>query len=149
MTAALEETEGEPSGKALVHEGRRIGDGADVNLWRYIPAQRRRRAWVRSSERRCCSRLLLRRKQIQMFGGRATPGSLRLFFHSNRYLASPGPRTAGVELCGWLSSQLSSAPPSSRRRSSSRRRRLKGRPSGWRKLRGRTGNQNDVHDRTE
>lgn len=67
----------------------------------------------------------------------------------NRYLASPVDWTGA---CGRISSQLPSAPSSSQRRLSSRRRRrhcpLEVRPSGWRKLRGGAGNQQDVHNRT-
>lgn len=66
-----------------MRECTRILSDADVNLWRYIPAQRRRRAWVcSSSDRQCCSALLLRhRKQVQIFGGTSTLAILRVFFH--------------------------------------------------------------------
>lgn len=94
--------------------------------------------------------MLLRRqkKQIQICGGESTTDLPPEDW--NRYLASPVDRTGA---CGRISSHLPSALSSLQRRSSSRRRRrhcpLEVRPSGWRKLRGRAGNQHDVHNHTE
>ena len=94
-------TEEGRSGNVLVCDSTRTLNGADVNLWRYIPAQRRRRAWARSSSgRRCHSGLPLRRhrKQIQVFVGLSTLGILCVSFHRHTVIGTLRLRWPGLLL---------------------------------------------------